>query len=674
MKRLVGVSLIVAAATVFAQVRELVNVNVVEVPVTVVDSSGNPVRGLTAANFELIDNGTKRTITSFDKIDFGSGESVTAISPLNPAARRQFMILFDLSNSSPNSLARAQEAARRFVTDNVQPRDLVSVGTIEAERGFRLLTAFTTDRQLVASAMTDPQAFRGNDPLQIANQAAALPAPPDPLIASAPAPGVGSAGRDMALEHQRDISAAMTRENEPYSRARIERSVDALGQLAKMLRAVPGHKQVVFLSEGFDARYLQGRDVRASGEAAKENESVLHGEVYNVDNDARYGNTGSMTILDQMAQYFRGSDVVLHAIDLQGVRVQNDVTQGARINSNAGLFLVSRPTGGEVFQNVNDIKQNFARLLHQQEVVYVLGFQAPTQKPGAFHNLKVRLVNVPNAKIFHRAGYYEGGGESASERRLTNAEIIVNDIPQADVRMNAFAAGFPTKDGNAQVPVILEISGADLLSGVHGNTAGLEVYIYAFDEEGLVRDRLYQKVTLDLKKVGDKLRTNGVKYYGTLLLPPGHYAVKSLVRSLETERRGFGRADVVVPKANEVAVLPPIPIDEESPKWVLVKGISHATTADYPFQLNGQQFIPSAAARKGNGPQKFAVVVFGARPDEITFETNPKAKFLGNAQSGGATALVFQLDPANAVANSLDVTVRKKGVPDARKSSVAIVQ
>jgi VWFA-related protein len=675
MKRLVGASLIVAAATVFAQVREMVNVNVVEVPVTVVDSGGNPVRGLTAANFELIDNGTKRAITSFDKIDFASGESMTAISPLNPVARRQFMLLFDLGNSSPNALTRAQEAARQFVTQNVQARDLVSVGTIEAERGFRLLTAFTTDRQLVASAIADPRAFRGNDPLQIANQTVTFTADAD-LSAKRPPGGAGLAageGNAAATEFRREIATLTTKANEPYSRARIERSVDALGQLAKMLRAVPGHKQVIFLSEGFDAKYLQGRDVRSAEEAATENEQILRGQVYNVDSDARYGSTSGMNILEQMAQYFRGSDVVLHAIDIQGVRVQNDVSQGARLNSNAGLFLISRPTGGDVFANANDIKQNFARLLHQQEVVYVLGFQAPTQKPGAFHTLKVRLVNVPSAKISHRAGYYEGGGESAAERRLSNAEIIVNDIPQADVRVNAFAVGFPTKGGNAQVPVILEISGADMLNGVHGNTAGLEVYIYAFDEEGLVRDRLYQKLSFDLKKVGDKLRASGVKYYGTLSLPPGHYAVKSLVRSVETERRGFGRADVVVPKANELAVLPPIPIDEDR-KWVPVKGQSHAPSADYPFQLNGQQFMPSAAARKGSGPQKFAVMVYGAKPDEISYETNPISKFLGNAQSLGITTLIFQLDPADAVANSLDVTVHKKGVPAARKSSVAIVQ
>lgn len=668
MKKLLG-ALFVVTATGFAQVRETVNVNVVEVPVTVVDSSGNPVRGLTVANFELTDNGTKRPITSFDKIDFASKESVKAISPLNPAARRQFMLLFDLSNSSPNALARAQEAARYFVTENVQPRDLVAVGTIEADRGFRLLTAFTTDRQLVASAMADPTTFQGNDPLQIANQTAVFVPEGEPSF------GGLSTGREksaMALEHQREVAAAGAKVNEGYSRQRIERSVDALGQLAKMLRAVPGHKQVVFLSEGFDASYLQGRDARDLSNAAKENEQVLRGQSYSVDNNARYGNTGSMTVLDRMAQYFRGSDVVLHAIDIQGVRIQNDVAQGKKINSNAGLFLIARPTGGEVFENVNDVKQNFGRMLHQQEVVYILGFQAPTQKPGTFHNLKVRLLDVPNARVYHRAGYYENGGETAAERALTSAEIIVNDIPQSDVHLNAFAAGFLTRESNAQVPVILEINGSDLLTGVRGNALGVEIYIYAFDEAGIARDRMYQKLTLDLKKVGDRLRTSGIKYWGTLSLPPGAYAVKSLVRSLDTERRGFARTDIVVPKANEVAVLPPIPIDED-PKWVMVKGKTHAASADDPFQLNGQQFVPSAAAHKGSA-QKVAVVVYGAAPDEISVETTPKAKFLGNARSDGATALVFQLDPAETVANSLDVTVTKKGSVEPRKASVAIVQ
>lgn len=656
-----------AAAALVAQVRETVNVNVIEVPVTVVDSSGNPIRGLTAANFELLDQGKKREISSFDKIDFGTTEPVTAISPLNPAARRTFLLLFDLGFSGPNSLTRAQDAARAFVKENVQPRDLVGVGTIEVDRPFRLLSAFTTDRELIASAIADPAKYRGADPLQIANQTVAFKIGSDPSAPVSPAP-VNGRGAAAELE-MKETAERMKGRNEQYVRSRIEKQVDQLGELAKMLRAVPGRKQIIMLSEGFDAKYLQGREARASQEAAKENASILSGEIWKVDNDARYGSTSSMTMVDRMAQLFRSSDAVLHTVDIQGVRVQNDINEGARINSNAGLFALSRPTGGEVFQNSNDLKNNFTRLLHQQEVVYVLGFQAPTSKPGAFHDLKVKLVNVPGGRISHRAGYYEAGAETPVERSLSNAEIIINDIAQDGVRVAALAAAFPIPGENSQVPVILDLNGSDLAKEAKNGVAAAEIFVYAFDTDGVVRDRLYQRLSLDMNKVGEKLRATGVRYYGTLSLPPGTYAVKSLVRAGEGEKRGFARVDVTVPKANEMAVLPLIPIDE-APKWVLVRAAARFN-APYPFELSGQDFIPSAQAQGHGG--KVALIVYGARPDELTWETTPKTKTLGQAGSGAPAKYVLQLDDAGA-ASTLDITVRKKGLAEPQKTSVAVAK
>src|SRR5262245_51585072 len=95
----VACALLLIAAAASAQFKETIEVHLVEVPVTVIDRAGNPVRGLTAANFEIIDQGKKREIKTFDRIDFAAPDSMRATSTLNPNARRYFLLLFDLSFS-----------------------------------------------------------------------------------------------------------------------------------------------------------------------------------------------------------------------------------------------------------------------------------------------------------------------------------------------------------------------------------------------------------------------------------------------------------------------------------------------------------------------------------------------------------------------------------------------
>ncbi|MEA2329734.1 MAG: hypothetical protein QOE68_4693, partial [Thermoanaerobaculia bacterium] len=407
MRRLLAVaaaSLIALCAS--AQSTSTINVHVVELPVSVLDASGNPVRGLTAANFALYDEKKKQAITSFDAIDFAADAPASAISPMNPAARRSFVLLFDLGFTAPRSMARAQDAARRFVTESTGPRDLVAVGTVSPDRGYRFITAFTTDRQLVASAIANPATFRGADPLQLANQTV-IWSGPQGAESPGSAPVIESAGHGAdADQHMRDLAASATGQNEAAVRQRIEREIDSLGNLARSLRMVPGRKQVVLLSEGFDARLLQGFDARGSKEQTKLNSQIVAGNMEKVDTDKMFGNSAAMTRIQRMADSFRAADVVLHAIDVQGVRVQNNLNEGSIINSNAGLFLVSRPTGGEVFENSNDLHSDFQRLLRQQEVVYVLGFHTSDNLPGAFHNVSVKLVNVPpGSRAVYAAGY-----------------------------------------------------------------------------------------------------------------------------------------------------------------------------------------------------------------------------------------------------------------------------
>ena len=165
MKRALWFVLLSLPGLAAAQVSDKITVSLVEVPVTVFDGGGNPVRGLKAENFELSDDRGRHEITSFDAIDFAApGAEIMA------PARRNFLLLFDLSNATPNKLQRAQTAARQFVSRQSNRYDRFAVATIEADHGARMVTAFTTDRALVIAAIENPKAFTTRDPLGLANQ------------------------------------------------------------------------------------------------------------------------------------------------------------------------------------------------------------------------------------------------------------------------------------------------------------------------------------------------------------------------------------------------------------------------------------------------------------------------------------------------------------------------
>src|ERR1043165_9861362 len=218
----IALALIFAGATALAdppKLSETMNVHLVEVPVTVVDRDGNPVRGLTKGNFEVFDQGKARQISTFDAVDFASSEMLK-MSPLNPAARRSFLLLFDMSFSSPNGRAKAQDAARAFVAKIMTRRDLAAVGTIDIDHGFRLLTSFTTDRTALIQAISSPKSFVSGDPLQLGGLDVFSTTQPELNTVTR------NSDRDAdALENIKDIARLEKRLNDSYNRTRVEKEL-----------------------------------------------------------------------------------------------------------------------------------------------------------------------------------------------------------------------------------------------------------------------------------------------------------------------------------------------------------------------------------------------------------------------------------------------------------------
>lgn len=658
--------------------QETVKVHLVEVPVTVIDHDGNPIRGLKPENFELFDDGKRQKITAFDAIDFASMESLSAISPQNPNARRSFILVFDLVYSQHKSIPRARAAARKFIAENVLPHDLVAVAFIVPGKGLEVVTAFTTDRNLVDAAIASPNRTVGIDPLQLSGLDSfgnSISGASFSLATEVVGPG------NEADSERNEIKERTAEQNRRFAALQLGNHIHALDQLAMFLRSAPGRKQVIYLSGGFDASILIGRGARGTINAEMADmANVISGKGSLPDNDQRFGSPYRLRKHDELIKAFKLSDVVLHAIDIDGIGIDDGTpTSKPATVYNDALHLLANPTGGTVFENTNDLHSDFERMLHQQEVVYVLAFQAQSSHPGRLHNLSVRAIDVPGARVNNRVAYRELGADTQAERALTNAEIIMNDIPRREIRVAAIATAVPGEQHSA-VAFFLEINGHDLL-GAATSAIPAHVYVYAFDEHGIVRDRVDQRIDVDPARASSALREHGIKYFTTLALPPGHYAIRALVTLPDPQKRGFVRTDLVVPEPGHASVSPPLFFDKPG-QWALLKGVQR-DDASYPFLLDGEPFAPSATPRlQPAGKTEFALFLYNAPAEEMmiraTVTDSAGAKRLAEPtlarqiQGDRVTKLVFEFNPSGMSPGpaTLDLALHKKGSSDILQASL----
>ncbi|MBV8519367.1 MAG: VWA domain-containing protein [Acidobacteria bacterium] len=612
-----------------------IQVNLVELPVTVTSTNGDPVRGLTKENFEIYDQGRKQDITNFEMIDFADSAqqqpSAATAEAARPAAARNFLLLFDLGNSSPTALVRARSAASDFVNKQVLPHDRVAVATIAPQQGFQLHANFSTDRKLATSAIDTlglPQLQQTGDPLLVTMKE---------LGVTDIVPAVGANQKEaVALETLQGISLASRRANDAAQREYVDRQLHEFASMGAMLDRVPGRKQVILLSEGFDPKVLQGHGNAPSEETRAEQDASERGEIWNINSEARFGSSSSRSNLGAMVDSLRRSDVVLNAIDIQGLRGGTDAKSigTSQATSNDSLFLLTNDTGGTVFRNTNNLAGNFSQLLRTQEVTYLLAFNGASTKPGTFHNLKVKLVNAPKARVNYRVGYYEPHPIASDMDRLLSAgEIMMNSIPVADVKMHVLATPIPAAD-KAEVPVVVETEGSSLLANVTTPSVAEEFYVYAFDPKGTIVDFAHQRMNLDLAKVRDRIAANGVKLFSTLDLPPGDYDLRVLVIAAGT-RNSFQSVPLHVPAATDAyataAIADPQP-------WLMVRAVDKNPNRAYPFAFGEKVLVPAARASLANGPHDLAVVTHGFGADPVRVDAH--VEDANGKQSAAALSLV----------------------------------
>lgn len=629
----------------------------VQVPVTVVDKSGDPVRSLQQEDFELLDNGRRQELVGFQMIDLETLEPTFGRLDLEravpPAARRYFLLLFDLSFSRQGSVSKARLAARRFVVEQLHPTDLAAVAVLTAESGPQLVVTFTPDRAQIARALDTLEhpslvhLTESGDPLRFLVE---TPAGAGRAFAAgrAPVPDDNFRSSNREVEGYFDvISQRMSSVERSFDRGRVDGWSQSMAQLARALDNLRGRKYVVYLSEGFGSHLLHGAPLSSMGTVAGQELTALERNQLGVlDSEELFGSGQLQSSLDRMLQEFRRADCVIQAIDISGL----EGTEGSvGAGSQSTLFYLANETGGELYGDANDFDQQLQTLLRRTAVTYLLTFQPRRIKlDGSYHRLKVRAALPSGARLVHRVGYYAPRPFEQLhrfERELLIAEAIAGAAPTTAIGVEVLAPPFRAGSDRVYVPVVLEIAGGTLLVGHVPPHLPVEVYAYVTDDQGRMRDFFTHVLTVDLQGRREIFGATGLKYYGHVDLAAGaEYLLRVVVRNGTTGRTGVATVPLDVPAYSDrrPVVLPPFFV-EPTPKWFMVREQPPEELGEswivYPFTIKGQPFVPAVRPTlRAHETAQLCLVVYNLGVEEVRLAGRVTTEG-GDQASGGRLEL-----------------------------------
>ncbi|HVG11181.1 MAG TPA: VWA domain-containing protein [Thermoanaerobaculia bacterium] len=580
-----------------------ISVTLVEIPVEVTKGD-EPVRGLTAADFEVREGERSLPIVSFEIIDLETPPEPGAPPP-PPAARRHVLFLFDFANSDRPLLEQGIAAARTVLAEGLDPRDLAGVALYLPTGELPVLLSFTTDRAAAKRTIDgleavlhgkipekgdalDPLRLTGMDAHTLLNRVGKLE---ERNVAAELLADLGT-GAGKGPDLQSEILADSARLHQASLEARASGHVitmaNAMEGLVKALRSVEGRKYLAFFSQGFNPGLIGKPSSIASPSV---------------------GGADILKKLNETFEELRRSGWVLHGVDIAGVK------RGSL--SADSLFYMANETGGKLIEGTNDLAKGFGKAMRRSVHSYLVSVQVDDIAfDGSYHKLEVKLRSPQKGvRLHHRGGYFAPLPFKNQDdvRRLADAARLVAGDEESD-ELGVQVVAVPLRRGGETTPVavLLEVQG-DRLLAPGSPKVGIEAYGYALDEQGSSRDFFAQSVDLDMDKVGSRLAQGGVRILGRLDLPPGEHRLRVLVRD-----RADGRTSLLtVPlslRADENHIdaffLPPA-----GDPWILIRPVEAG------FDLRGRSLAPAAQATlPASGEAQLLIVGHGLTGGEAVLD------------------------------------------------------
>ncbi|HZD49052.1 MAG TPA: VWA domain-containing protein, partial [Silvibacterium sp.] len=526
--------------------------------------TGQVVRGLTAKDFTVLENGKAQQISSFDF------ESVDQATPLNEATingqssqsifnakngvarpeelrnHRLIVLFFDLTSMQPEDIERSQDAARNYINHQMQTADIVAV--VSLDTSLSLDQDFTQNKQLLLNAVNS---YSGD-------QSSGL-----------------QAGATSTTNQVQDTTS-FTADEQEYNDLNTDRELFAIASISKSLAYINEKKSMLYFSGGIQR---DGIENQASLRSAINSAVRANLSIYSVD-------TRGLQAISPLGDATTGSLRGTGAYN--GAALQNNLD--SNFNTQEVMATLSSDTGGKAFFDNNDFSPAFERIQHDTSAYYVLGFRSTdTRRDGRYRKLTVK-INRPDLKLEYRPGYYAPADYQHSTREDRERQLedqLASDLPATDVAVYMETLYFRTDDTHYYVPVSIVVPGSQIpfVKGGDKDKATLDIIGEVKDPAGHVIGQARETVKLAIDQV-QQVRQKNVQYSTGFTLPIGKFHLKFVVRENETGRMGSFETDINVPDQRKIPL-------KMSSVVLASQRIPAAKHADSPLVHDGEQLVPN---------------------------------------------------------------------------------
>jgi VWFA-related protein len=562
--------------------------NAILVDVVVRDKHGRPVTDLSAADFEVLEDGARQKIDTFTRVSRGGGIGVAvawkqnaktidvnrsaAPSPQTSAIDEEGTTALVFDHLSSESLRLAQKATLDYIpmTGDTSTR----VAVFATEPGVRMLQRYTTDRSLVRQAVQRvlPSTTAAED--QRADRTDELVAQRRDL--SAQNQGASSVGQGAAIAKnaqdisERDMELQLIRTELDLLRAdsSLDRShkghntAQALLTILQSLAQFPGRKTIVFFSEGLPVSPALSAGLDWIIDMAN------HANItaYAVDANglrAKSTMTAPRKEMDTFAeerfmQLATGTDRTDQPLTMALERVEDTM----RLDSRTGLARLAEETGGFLIEGSNDLTSAFRRIDEDNQFHYLLSYSPRnTAFDGRFRAIQVKVLRS-GMQVFARKGYRALGSPRSIDTGAYEvpALALLNRTPLPNAfAMHAAGFSFPDPASPGLTPIVVHVATDALRFTIDPNrstySAQAAVVVRIRDGQGHEVQKLSQQYVLagDAKDLG-AAKKGDILFYREADLPSGVYTMESIVFDAVAEHGSARVATLTVPAAEPSAL------------------------------------------------------------------------------------------------------------------------